>query len=144
MMDLDLGALHYQEGRAQEFFRAAIERANSTPGVKSATIASNFPLGGGFARTVFPEGENETTGYRGPLTQLDDITPGFFDALRIPLLKGRVFSDADRKGTTPVVVINEAMASSYPPGAHHGKPGAIGRRRSRADSVAGSEPGDHQ
>ena len=113
MMAFDLGALHYEEGRAQEFFRAAVERANSTPGVRSATIASNFPLGGGFARTVFPEGEDETTGYRGTLTQLDDITPGFFDALRIPLLKGRVFSDADRKGTTPVVVINEAMASSY-------------------------------
>src|SRR2546430_2232612 len=115
MMAFDLGALHYEEGRAQEFFRAAVERANSTPGVRSATIASNFPLGGGFARTVFPEGEDETTGYRGTLTQLDDITPGFFDALRIPLLKGRVFSDADRKGTTPVVVINEAMAKHFWP-----------------------------
>jgi len=36
MMAFDLGALHYEEGRAQEFFRAAVERANSTPGVKSA------------------------------------------------------------------------------------------------------------
>src|SRR5438105_3869014 len=110
MMAFDLGALHYQEGRAQEFFRAAVERANSTPGVKSAAIASNFPLGGGFARTVFPEGEDETTGYRGTLTQLDDITSGFFDALKIPLLKGLVFSDSDRKGNTPVVAIDEAMA----------------------------------
>jgi predicted permease len=123
MMAFDLGALHYEEGRAQEFFRAAVERANSTPGVKSATIASNFPLGGGFARTVFPEGENETTGYRGTLTQLDDITPGFFDALRIPLLKGRVFSDYDRKGTTPVVVINEAMAKHFWPNQE-----AVGKR----------------
>ncbi len=123
MMAFDLGALHYEEGRAQEFFRAAIERANSTPGVKSATIASNFPLGGGFARTVFPQGENETNGYRGTLTQLDDITPGFFDALRIPLLKGRVFSDSDRKGTTPVVVINEAMAKHFWPNQE-----AVGKR----------------
>jgi len=122
MMAFDLGA-HYEEGRAQEFFRAAIERANSTPGVKSATIASNFPLGGGFARTVFPQGENETNGYRGTLTQLDDITPGFFDALRIPLLKGRVFSDSDRKGTTPVVVINEAMAKHFWPNQE-----AVGKR----------------
>ena len=123
MLAFDLGALHYEEGRAQEFFRAAIERANSTPGVKSATIASNFPLGGGFARTVFPEGENETTGYRGTLTQLDDITPGFFDALQIPLLKGRVFSDSDRKATTPVVVINEAMAKHFWPNQE-----AVGKR----------------
>ena len=123
MMAFDLGALHYQEGRAQEFFRAAVERANSTPGVKSAAIASNFPLGGGFARTVFPEGEDETTGYRGTLTQLDDITSGFFDALKIPLLKGRVFSDSDRKGTTPVVVINEAMAKHFWPNQE-----AVGKR----------------
>src|SRR2546423_1321286 len=122
-LPFDLGALHYQEGRAQEFFRAAVERANSTPGVKSATIASNFPLGGGFARTVFPEGEDETTGYRGTLTQLDDITPGFFDALRIPLLKGRGFSDSDRKGTTPVVGINEAMAKHFLPNQE-----AVGKR----------------
>jgi predicted permease len=123
MMAFDLGALHYEEGRAQEFFRAAVERANSTPGVKSATIASNFPLGGGFARTVFPEGEDETTGYRGTLTQLDDITPGFFDALQIPLLKGRVFNDSDRKGTTPVVVINETMAKHFWPNQE-----AVGKR----------------
>jgi len=123
MMAFDLGALHYEEGRAQEFFRAAVERANSTPGVRSATIASNFPLGGGFARTVFPEGEDETTGYRGTLTQLDDITSGFFDALKIPLLKGRVFSDSDRQGTTPVVVINEAMAKHLWPNQQ-----AVGKR----------------
>ena len=123
MMAFDLGALHYQEGRAQEFFRAAVERANSTPGVKSAAIASNFPLGGGFARTVFPDGEDETTGYRGTLTQLDDITSGFFDALKIPLLKGRVFSDSDRQGTTPVVVINEAMAKHFWPNQQ-----AVGKR----------------
>ena len=123
MMAFDLGALHYEEGRAQQFFREAVERANATPGVKSATIASNFPLGGGLARTVFPEGESESTGYRGMLTQLDDITPGYFDALRIPLKKGRVLSDLDRKDTTPVAVINEAMAKHFWPGQD-----AIGKR----------------
>jgi len=115
MMAFDLGALHYEEGRGQQFLRAAVERANATPGVKSATIASNFPLGGGFARTVFPEGQDETTGYRGMLTQLDDITPGYFDTLRIPLIKGRVFSDTDRKTTASVAVINEAMAKHFWP-----------------------------
>ncbi len=123
MMAFDLGALHYEEGRAQQFFREAVERANATPGVKSATIASNFPLGGGLARTVFPEGENESTGYRGMLTQLDNITPGYFDALRIPVKKGRVLGDLDRKDTTPVAVINEAMAKHFWPNQD-----AIGKR----------------
>ena len=115
MMAFDLGALHYEEGRGQQFFLAAVERASTTAGVKSATIASNFPLGGGFGRTIFPEGEDETTGYRGTLTQLDDVSPGYFDTLRIPLIKGRVFTDSDRKTTRPVAVINEAMAKHFWP-----------------------------
>ena len=123
MLAFDLGALHYDEGHGQQFLRAAVERASTTPGVKAAAVASNFPLGGGFARTVFPEGEDESTGYRGTLTQLDDITTGYFDALRIPLVRGRVFSDADRKETTPVAIINEAMAKKFWPSQE-----AIGKR----------------
>ena len=123
MLAFDLGALHYDEGHGQQFLRAAVERANATPGVKAAAIASNFPLGGGFARTVFPEGEDESTGYRGTLTQLDDITTGYFDALRIPLLRGRLFTDADRKDTATVAIINEAMAKKFWPNQE-----AIGKR----------------
>ena len=115
MLAFDLGALHYEEGRGQQFLRAAVERASATPGVKAAAVASNFPLGGGFARTVFPEGESESTGYRGTLTQLDDISIGYFDALRIPLVRGRLFTDADRKETTPVAIISEAMAKKFWP-----------------------------
>lgn len=123
MLAFDLGALHYDEGHGQQFLRAAVERANAVPGVKAAAIASNFPLGGGFARTVFPEGEDETTGYRGTLTQLDDITTGYFDALRIPLVRGRLFTDADRKDTAAVAIINEAMAKKFWPNQE-----AIGKR----------------
>ncbi|HVS90098.1 MAG TPA: ABC transporter permease [Candidatus Acidoferrum sp.] len=117
MMAFDLGALHYEEGRAQQFFRAAVERAKASPGVETATIASDFPLGGGFERTVFPEGQDEASGYRGTLTQLDDITPSFFETLRIPLLRGRVFNDSDRQNTVQVAVINEAMVKQFWPNA---------------------------
>src|SRR5499427_3400853 len=112
---LDLGALHYEEGRAQEYFRTAMERVNASPGVASATVASNFPLGGGLARTVFPEGQSETSGYRGTLTQLNDVTPDFFATLRIPLVGGRYFTNSDRKDTTPVAIVNEAMARQFWP-----------------------------
>jgi hypothetical protein len=119
----DLGALHYDEGHAQQYFRAAIERGQAAPGVESVTIASNFPLGGGLARTVFPEGQDEGSGYRGTLTQLDDITPNFFETLRIPFVSGREFTDADRKDTKLVAIINEAMAKQFWPDQN-----AIGKR----------------
>lgn len=111
----DLGALHYDEGHAQQYYRAAIERATATPGVESATIASNFPIGGGLGRTVFPEGQDEASGYRGTLTALNDIAPNFFETLRIPFVSGRSFTDADRKDTNQVAVINQAMAKQFWP-----------------------------
>ncbi len=119
----DLGALHYDEGRAQQYFREAIDRAKMSPGVQSATIASNFPLGGGLARTVFPEGQDEASGYRGTLTQLNDIAPNFFATLRVPLLSGREFTDADRKDTKQVAIISEAMAKQFWPNDN-----AVGKR----------------
>jgi predicted permease len=119
----DLGALHYTEDRGQQFYRAVIEKAEASPGVASATIASNFPLGGGFARTVFPEGQDEASGYRGTLTQLNDIAPNYFKTLRIPLVSGREFTDSDRKDTTQVAIVTQAMAKQFWPNQD-----AIGKR----------------
>jgi predicted permease len=125
MFNFDLGALHYDEGRGQQFFRAAIERAQSSPGVQSATIADAPPLVGaaGFARTIFPEGQDEASGYRGTLTQLNNIAPNFFETLRIPLVGGREFNDSDRVTTKPVVIANEAMAKHFWPNEN-----AVGKR----------------
>ena len=123
MFNFDLGALHYDDGRGQQFFRAAIERAEATPGVESATIADAPPLIGGFARTIFPEGQDEASGYRGTLTQINDIAANYFKTLRIPLVGGREFTDADRATTKPVVIASEAMAKHFWPNEN-----AVGKR----------------
>jgi predicted permease len=123
MFNFDLGALHYDEGPGQQFFRAAIERAKASPGVQSATIADAPPLIPAFSRTIFPEGQDEASGYRGTLTQVNDIAPTFFETLRIPLVAGREFTDSDRAGTKQVVIANEAMASHFWPNEN-----AIGKR----------------
>jgi predicted permease len=122
-MNFDLGALHYEEGRGEQFYRAAIERITNSPGIASASIASNAPLGGGFARTVFPEGRDENSGYRGTLTTVNDITPNYFDTLRIPLVRGRTFTDNDRKETAVVAIASEAMVKQYWPNEN-----ALGKR----------------
>ena len=123
VMAVDLGALHYDESHGQQFYRDAIQRAATSPMVQAAAVASNLPLGGGLGRTVFPEGKDEGSGYRGTLTQLNDVSPSFFDTLRIPLKSGRTFNDLDRADTTPVAVISEAMARHFWPGED-----AIGKR----------------
>lgn len=123
MMAIDLGALHYTEGQAQQFYRSVVERASAAPGVASATVAGNFPLGGGFSRTVFPEGQDEGSGYRGTLTLTNSISPNYFETLRIPVLEGRVFTDSDRKDTRLVAVVSEAMARHFWP-----NESAVGKR----------------
>ena len=122
-MNFDLAALHYEEGRGQQFYRAAIEKVKNSPGVASVSIASNFPIGGGFLRTIFPEGRDETSGYRGTLTVVNDITPQYFDTLRIPVSRGRTFNDGDRKETAAVAVASEAMVKQHWPNEN-----AIGKR----------------
>src|SRR5207302_5525433 len=123
MMAVDLVALHYDESHGQQFYREAVRRALTSPMVQAAAVASNLPLGGGLGRTVFPEGKDETYGYRGTLTQLNDVSPSFFGTLRIPRKSGRTFNDLDKADTTPVAVISEAMARHFWPGED-----AIGRR----------------
>jgi macrolide transport system ATP-binding/permease protein len=115
VMAFDLGSLHYDEVHGQQFYRDSIQRATSLPMVQAAAVASNLPLGGGLGRTVFPEGKDEISGYRGTLTELDDVSAGYFETLRIPLKKGRAFNDLDKKDSTPVAVINEAMAQHFWP-----------------------------
>jgi len=112
----DLGALRYDADRGQQFFRDVIERAKSVPGVVSASVSSNGVFGGGFAGTIFREGEQTDPNNRGTLVNFDDVTPGHFETMRIRLLSGRDFTDYDRENTTPVVIINEAMARMVWPG----------------------------
>ena len=114
-MNFDLGALHYEEGRGQQFYRAAIEKVKNSPGAASVSIASNPPIGGGFARTVFPEGQDEASGNRGTLTVVDDVTPDHFETLRIPVTRGRSFNDGDRMETAAVAIVSEAMVKLHWP-----------------------------
>jgi len=115
-MFFDLGALRYDEDHGQQFFRDVIERAKSVPGVASASVSANGVFGGGISATIFREGEQTDPNNRGTLVNLDEVTPGHFETMRIPLLSGRDFTDFDRENTTPVAVINQAMANLVWPG----------------------------
>jgi predicted permease len=115
-MNFDLGALRYDADHGQQFFRDAIERAKTVPGVVSASVSSNGVFGGGLAGTIFREGEQTDPNNRGTLVNFDDVTPGHFETMRIPLISGRDLTDFDRENTTRVAVINEAMAKSIWPG----------------------------
>jgi putative ABC transport system permease protein len=111
----NLGREGYTPERGQLFYDRAVERASGLPGVVHAAVAQNAPLGGGFLRSVFPEGQ-DTTQQERVLVQVNSVSPGYFDTLGIPLLAGRDFAAGDGPGAPLVVVINETMAQRFWPG----------------------------
>ncbi len=122
-MLFDLGALRYDENHGQQFFRDVVERAKAVPGVVNASVSANGIFGGGISVTIFREGEQTDPNNRGTLVNFDDVTPGHFETMRIPLLSGRDFTDFDRENTAPVALINQATASLVWPGQE-----ALGKR----------------
>jgi putative ABC transport system permease protein len=80
--------------------------------VAAATLSFNAPLIVYRARSISVEGQAAGAG-PGALALIDVVEPGHFQTLRIPLLRGRAFSDGDSNGAPRVAVVNETMARRY-------------------------------
>lgn len=96
--------------------RDILDRARGIPGVERAAIANAAPMfGGGFARTVFLEGQDATDARAGRFVQITAIGEGYFEATGIALLRGRDFGVIDMPQAAQVVIINETMAKRFWP-----------------------------
>ena len=115
VMGMNLGSDQMGPERGLPFLNEALETARSVPGVVNAAVASNFPLSGGFMRSVFMEGQDQVPGQQDILTLTNAVSPGYFETLGIPLLRGRDFDDFDREGAPLVAIINEATARKFWP-----------------------------
>jgi predicted permease len=116
LLSFNIGTLGYNEAQGQEFYRRALERAQSVPGVRVAAISSNGPFGGGFQRSVTPEGETLPPGSRGILTTTNNIGPQYLEALGMRLRSGRQFTEMDQPESPHVAIVNEAAARRFWPG----------------------------
>jgi predicted permease len=116
VLTFDVGAQGYDRPRSEAFFKESVERVGALPGVQSAALSSNLPIGGGgFSRTVFPEGHEPSAGSTGTFVFVNTVTPGYLGVVDVALLHGRDVTEADREGAPPVVLINEAMAKRFWP-----------------------------
>jgi predicted permease len=91
----------------------AIERLEAIPGVEAAAATSYLPLEGGLGLGFIIQGRPLTNGPQHGGAAWNYVTPHFFQAFRIPLLRGRTFTERDDAGAPPVVVINEAFAAQF-------------------------------
>jgi putative ABC transport system permease protein len=97
--------------RQMAYYHDLMERLERTPGIGAVAVVNNLPL----------SGVNTTIAFKGPdgqpmLTSTRTISPQYFAAMAIPLLKGRTFTDADQAGAPPVAIINEYLARQLFPG----------------------------
>ncbi len=97
----------------QQVLRDGLDRLRAVPGVESASATCCVPLEGGYGLPFTISGRPLTDGpYHGG-GGWQTISPGFFDVFKIPVLKGRAFTDRDDAAGPPVVLINESMAKKY-------------------------------
>jgi predicted permease len=103
-------------------FASVLERLRGGPGVAGAVVSSQAPLVGGGSNGLLPEGrELHTRNLIQARSQF--VTTGYFETLRIPILRGRALNAADRRGAPKVMVINETLARAAFPGQD-----AVGKR----------------
>jgi putative ABC transport system permease protein len=106
----------YAQGEPrQRFFEDLMARVSALPDVSAVGLTQSVPMVNdyvsGFEREGHPTKEGET-----PVTNFYAVSSGYFDAMGIPIVRGRVFTRDDRRDSTRVIVINKVIAEKYFPG----------------------------
>jgi putative ABC transport system permease protein len=122
-MEISLPDVRYPDPQKAAFFQQLLERVRALPRVQSAGAIGHLPLGGdieSYAMEVEgrPPLPNE---YANPACHV--VMPGYFEAMKIPLVKGRYFQERDGAQSAHVLIINEAVARNVFP-----KESPIGKR----------------
>jgi len=111
---VNLVASGYDAQRAKNFQDELIDRVQALPGVESAALARVTPLGYG----TFSSAPIVVDGYQPPpeerpSVEYNQVGPGYFATMGIPLVSGREFTRADNETAAPVAIVNETMAAHY-------------------------------
>jgi putative ABC transport system permease protein len=102
----------YQDmARQIEFYRDVLERFERIPGVKAAAVVNNLPLSGSSTSTVYKDADGSIF----PV-MTRTISPNYFAVMGTPLIRGRVFTEADHADSPRVAIINEYLAHHLFPG----------------------------
>jgi putative ABC transport system permease protein len=112
---------------AVAFYQALEARVAALPGVQAVGAGLRVPLIGGHDNlSIVVEGRGEASIGDAPAPGINWVTPGFFQAMGIRLVSGRLLDATDRAGAPPVGLVNERLAAELWPGE-----GAIGKRLRR-------------
>jgi len=113
---LNVPAMSYGRTNDQvvEFYKSAIRRIRELPGVEGVAVGTLVPwreagrFGPGMQFSA--DGHVRAAGEEDPRARYRVISPGFFAALGVPIIAGRDFTDSDRNGSEPVVIVSQSLA----------------------------------
>jgi predicted permease len=107
----------YEGERAVVLYRELLDRIRALPGVTAAGAIQLTPFAeGNWGFPYLAEGHSPPPNGLLPSANFRIVTPGYFEAVDVPVLEGRGFTDADRVGGEQVIVINRTLASELWPG----------------------------
>ena len=122
-MRLTLPPAKYPGNEAGIFFTELVNRLERVPGVREAAATSQFPPRGFVRNRFVVDGMEGGRDERLPSASFTIASPGYFEALGVPLRQGRLFTDRDTEGAPAVAIVNEVAATRY-----FGGDDAVGRR----------------
>jgi len=111
-----VGAAYAKDEAVVQKTDQMIARLKALPGVEAAASAGQIPLGGNGDTWGFHV-EGRPAGPEDPSVERYSVTPEYFSVMRIPLRRGRLFTDTDRAGAENVMVIGEQTARTLWPDA---------------------------
>ncbi len=115
--DLILPNATYSDSASRDaFFSEVLAKVRVLPGVQAAGGISEMPMNDEPNDTFFTTPGHPQTGYGKSDEQFRMITPGYFDTMRIALLRGRYFRDTDKPRATRVMIVDSLFAAKYFPG----------------------------
>jgi macrolide transport system ATP-binding/permease protein len=111
---VSLVAAGYDVPRAKIFQDELIDRLSALPGVKSAALARVTPLGyGTYSSTPIAVDGYQPPPEEQPAIEYNQVSPGYFATLEIPLLSGREFARTDDENAPLVAIVNRTMMTRY-------------------------------
>ncbi|MGC2753142.1 MAG: ABC transporter permease [Candidatus Acidiferrum sp.] len=123
-LSVDVEQISYKEPRGRQVFKEIDTRLRALPGVESVAQAFIVPMGVVSSDDrVWIEDHPIEPGQQAAELEYNMVTPGYFDTLEIPLLRGRTFTNADGEKAPVVAIINQNMAKKFWPNEN-----ALGKR----------------
>ena len=141
-----LSGAHYSAGETAEqiakavaFYDAVLARVRAVPGVTNAAGVTTLPLGGSLdSYGLHIVGQELPNPEAAPSAHRFVVTPGFFETLQIPAVRGRLLTGDDRQNAPPVAVVSETLARElFPKGDAIGRQVRLGGADSPARTIVG-------